>query len=73
MELLAERFKNRWERAKAEKTAKPNDTDEEGRLMIQPFDKDAFKQWAKDQICYLQVISFSETHIYEADNELWNR
>lgn len=63
MELLAERFKNRWERAKAAKTT--NEMDEEGRLVIQPFDKDGFKQWAKDQIRYLQVISFPERLLYE--------
>ena len=57
MELLAERFKNRWEVAKATKSIKPNDTDKDGRLVIQPFDKDEFKRWAKDQIHYLQVIT----------------
>jgi hypothetical protein len=59
MELLAERFKNRWELAKSAKSTKPNGTDEDGRLVIQPFDKDEFKHWAQDQIHYLQVIAVS--------------
>lgn len=56
MDLLAERFKKRVEQIKQRK---PNSPDEEGRLVIQPFDKEEFKQWARDQIQYLEVSRLS--------------
>lgn len=56
MDLLAERFKKRVEEIKQRK---PNSPDEEGRLVIQPFNKEEFKQWARDQIRYLEVSRLS--------------
>lgn len=53
MEIMAERFRNCVDKAKASK--KSNGMDENGRLVIQPFDKEGFKEWATEQIRYLQV------------------
>lgn len=52
MDLLGDRFKKRAEQIKARK---PNAIDQDGRLVVQPFDKEEYKQWAEEQIRYLQT------------------
>lgn len=55
MDLLAERFKQRSKLEKTRKAEEPNTPDADGRLVIRPFDTDEYKEWAKEQIRYLQV------------------
>lgn len=58
MELLADRFAQRAKEAKTWKSSNPNKVDGEGKLVVEKFDKEKYKEWAREQIKYLQVRPF---------------